>query len=567
MAGIEIPGIALASFSLAFQLLSGCIEGYEFLADVRSINGRSSALKSMLKLEEHRFHLWGRRSGLDQDQLDKRLDRAVVTQTLCQMKNILTDTEQLRTKYSLVPLGAEDGSDPSNLTNAGASEQHNSVLNGTALDKKDLGLKRRCAWAVRDKKRFEALLSQLHTFMNTLYELLDGAQQDAIMEELGIMQLRMINLTNKVEDIHTLRSAFDAVEGSQSTASSCATVKALRIELEGSTTTSTGSSKIGVSVGARSLRPLRPRLLGQVVGNSSRGAGTYNKTPIFIEWKAIPPEDMTGDRGVEIENRIALLATLLHAPKAPSFRSLFCLGYFEDVRGSRYGFLYSLPPEATPMVTPTSLFDLFHEEGFKPSLSLRLRLALDISTTLLHLHATGWLHKGLRSDNILFFQTASQARPSLSLPYVMGYEYARFDSSQDITQKPPRNIWHDIYRHPSAQGDSGISYNKTFDIYSLGLILLEIAQWKPLRHIVRKAVNFKEYVAEDIKAVRGWLLDSDNCAAMTEVAFRTGDIFCQVVQFCLDGRHGSRDIETLPAGELQDVYVLKVVKELERCRL
>lgn len=71
---------------------------------------------------------------------------------------------------------------------------------------------------------------------------------------------------------------------------------------------------------------------------------------------------------------------------------------------------------------------------------------------------------------------------------MVGFEYARLDASSEVSEAPSSNPEHDIYRHPLAVGDACESFSRVFDIYALGLILLEIALWRPLRKIVSPVV-------------------------------------------------------------------------------
>ncbi|KAF8459882.1 hypothetical protein BDZ91DRAFT_740984 [Kalaharituber pfeilii] len=77
---------------------------------------------------------------------------------------------------------------------------------------------------------------------------------------------------------------------------------------------------------------------------------------------------------------------------------------------------------------------------------------------------------------------------ALESPYLVGFEYARFDATSEVSEQPSSNPEHDIYRHPLAIGDYCESFSRVFDIYSLGLVLVEIALWRPLRKIVSKVV-------------------------------------------------------------------------------
>lgn len=51
---------------------------------------------------------------------------------------------------------------------------------------------------------------------------------------------------------------------------------------------------------------------------------------------------------------------------------------------------------------------------------------------------------------------------------------------------------HDIYRHPNALGELSTSFEIYIDMYSLGTLMVEIAEWLPLKHVVRKCADVTE---------------------------------------------------------------------------
>ncbi len=72
-------------------------------------------------------------------------------------------------------------------------------------------------------------------------------------------------------------------------------------------------------------------------------------------------------------------------------------------------------------------------------------------------------------------------------PYLTGFEYARPARIGEATKATPVSPAWEIYRHPNIQGADAETrqyYRKTFDIYSLGVVLLEIALWKSIDEIV-----------------------------------------------------------------------------------
>src|SRR5204863_7904256 len=106
-------------------------------------------------------------------------------------------------------------------------------------------------------------------------------------------------------------------------------------------------------------------------------------------------------------SRVENLARLLHPAtrKPSSYGALDCIGFYPDYIHSRYGFVYSLPRAE---MVPTTLQQLLVKSSsnlsaVRPHLGARFVLARRIARSLLQLHVSGWLHKGLCSQNILFF--------------------------------------------------------------------------------------------------------------------------------------------------------------------
>ena len=93
-------------------------------------------------------------------------------------------------------------------------------------------------------------------------------------------------------------------------------------------------------------------------------------------------------------------------------------------------------------------------------------------------------------------------------------------------ENPIRNS----YRHPDRWGLLPVApFRKVHDIYSLGVVLLEIAFWKPVADLVRTILRNKGAVAEDVH--REWLL----LARHEDVAGSMGEKFAAIIVTCLTG--------------------------------
>ena len=165
-----------------------------------------------------------------------------------------------------------------------------------------------------------------------------------------------------------------------------------------------------------------------------REMATYASDPVFIEWKEYDQENATGWAGMEIFQRVQRLAAMLHTNEHSSLRALRCLGYFEDDSLSRYCLVYGLPSGSSPRKAPMSLLD-YIESKWQPSLTSRIELAKDLVTCVLNLHAVGWLHKGLRSENMMFFPKEDGSPRSLRDFHLVGFEYARVQGVDQYSEK------------------------------------------------------------------------------------------------------------------------------------
>jgi serine/threonine protein kinase len=136
----------------------------------------------------------------------------------------------------------------------------------------------------------------------------------------------------------------------------------------------------------------------------------------------------------------------------------------------------------------------------------------------MQLHGTNWLHKAFRGDNILFFSS-----DKITHPYLADFEYARDVQTQSIGHRPGGKNAKDYCYHPDVQH----GYNKVLDLYSLGVVLLEIAFWRLL------GPQFRDKKAGTLEAIRDLCVKT---AGQVEgkVDAAMGRIYADVVRTCLN---------------------------------
>lgn len=190
----------------------------------------------------------------------------------------------------------------------------------------------------------------------------------------------------------------------------------------------------------------------------------------------------------------------------------------------------------------------------------------------MYLHSVNWLHKGLRSGAIIFF-TPPADQPEYSSPIISGFDYARPDLPDEVTEPLPEHSEHDIYRHPGIISRTLSRSKKSHDIYSLGVVLVEIAFWQRIDDVVGMPENVPRNVKAAramVRKVRGILLGE---RVLGEVEGAVGETFRGVVERCLTGgrelgvEEGADETDAEVGAGIQAVFEEMVVGRLEGLRI
>ncbi|KAL8887450.1 MAG: hypothetical protein Q9205_006370 [Flavoplaca limonia] len=435
---------------------------------------------------------------------------------------------------------------------------------------------KKCRWSIRDKSRTEALIAKLRRCNEDLVRLCQFEPAAPINRTLAASVLP--NYT-KVEDLHTIA---DVAEQSAKDKTS---------------PTASGRERLAemARFKARLLTPSKSadksrtywRLLDQgdydVLSGShyySMGTSIQNQEPVFVEWQSYLGIDGWPDKSSE--EQIIRLDGFLSIPNRPrEFLGLDCIGLFKDSRNARYGMVYKLPAhlrkiqspkptESRSVYNPSSLTDLMRKVQVVPDLGDRFDLAKKLMRSVVALHTCGWLHKRIRSENILFFaarsnpgEVISASRKNFARPVLAGYGLSRPDDIPDEEEgKVPRHqsrrenspeledstYKRSIYKHPEKATNPCRRSRHSYDLYSLGLILLEIGLWEDLQKY-NKFDDIYEFRRRILKGV------------VPDLWSRCGRIYGEVVRDCLTI---DTDDNAL-ADEGQRKHALKLAERLEKC--
>ncbi|KAK0644255.1 hypothetical protein B0T16DRAFT_417396 [Cercophora newfieldiana] len=341
---------------------------------------------------------------------------------------------------------------------------------------------------------------------------------------------------------------------------------------------------------------------------AARSMSMLNGQKVMVEWRYCSSETTTRR---DPTRRLGGLVSLLNRNKLyERFLTLPCLrGLAVDSPNSRIGIVFSLDGVAG-VQSIESLQDVIQRVALPVSVGQRFKLARDIATGLHHLHSVRWLHKSIRSDNILCFSpviknlldaeaastaawskaklaalkqpgmptTASSgaatdyipALPPLTnrpdpLPqfYLVGWDLSRPEHASELSETlsvstagyRSRRDAIRMYSHPDAHAESASKqqYRPEFDIYSLGLVLLEIGLWRTIDTIWKQCQGDAGFRL---------MVRTEYCDRLLG---KMGEVYWRVVQRCLNDDFGVGKESTDGDLSLRESFEKNVVCELERC--
>ena len=508
-------------------------------------------LRVRLRVEQTRLLNWGEKVGIVEDWFEEpskllQFDRNLVLDVLLEIQTLFKGCVKIVEKYDPIVPSKQIPSNADLSSNRRYPRGTKSVLKKVlSLTEKTPQLGRRLQWAVIKQDAFKSNVEKLIGYNDAIEALLDRKS----VNELQVMQRQtymvMLQLNSKVDELRQMSLAMHVqtqplARPTTHSLSRAATLVTERKE-ENSMLASLADFKArrglveqeGETVQAQVIR--RDDLTFQS-SSSDQSVGLYKGTPVWLEWKTYAVDDRYPSWWEDmIENRVKQLVTLLASRDKPKqFRAPQCLGYFyrQNEEGQKYGLVYEMPfkvPQAMPLNVPMSLLELMRSMK-PPSLTKRKDLAASICQSLMYLHSVNWLHKGVRSSNLIFFVSESD-KIAFSEPILSGFGYARPDSSGEATEPSPKYSHDDIYKHPESMNSVPSRSKKSYDIYSLGVILAEIAQWKTIYDIFPLPEDVKA-ARGAVKSVRDFLLTSEFLAT-TEAA--AGEVYTEAMRKCLLG--------------------------------
>ncbi|KAI9677282.1 MAG: hypothetical protein M1829_002624 [Trizodia sp. TS-e1964] len=533
---MEAVGFALgvaSAIGVLGQIFDGCVKAYAFFTTANNLGKDSERLVCKIRIEEMRLMVWGREWGVVEGKLEARLAMAnagneglkqMAELILKQLYDTISDFKKLQDRYGLrEERVASDGK--SEKPEKSAKKADPSVANRLRDE-----LKLRAKWVISDKDKFEVLLKDLKDFNDGLERLFPPASI-ATLNRTWTNEL----LQEAKRDMGQLELLESASIGVYHQLNTFASLKQLRINLD---------AKEGTKFVPSSELKIPRYRLKPAADEGKRIKGEYQKGPnepsetVIIEWNDYEA-DADMDTRLVLYQRVDNLARMMHSAsnRHPDLHTLDCIGYLEDPPNTRYGLVYRTP--ASSSSDTITLHSLIQNPDLRtPDLGDRFKLAHTLAIALWSFHSLDWLHKTFCSMNILFFHGTDE----LAQPFVTGFDSSRPDHIDEMTVASKNESGQDLYRHPDSLGVWRQPYCKAFDVYSLGLVLLEIGIWKNIAQY-HKAKKHSAAVFRD-KVVMPVLVHG--------LGSKTGGVYREVVRRCLSCDSKDPDV----AGKLLEWVVL-----------
>jgi hypothetical protein len=494
-------------------------------------------------------------------------------QALCHIANNVTRFNELNSKYGFKKIehkrlvgkiwGSHENQDDDdtgnqiviipNLLTKDSKEKFEDIL---CTFQKRLSYMKKFQWAVTDKDKYEELVNQMREMNDGLRSSLPRVAQSLLARELVADQPNNLPGLRGIKSMGTASAHFTDYYNA-------ALFKKRALEQAGLEREFLEGRKPVLSNALMEHMRLDPSSIEKAEQNLSRvlrvQAGKLNQK-VLVEYKMLQAsETATGGTTVLFKRLVNLMDLLSLTPKPTQYRILDCKGFVRHDLGSneRYGLVFDLPPRLAnqPHLRMSTLQELLRAERDNTApkdfpLNHRFRLASRLANSVAYMHFAGWLHRDLSSDSILCFHT--EEKKSVTEPFLSGFAFSRPDNPREVSEYDVTTT-SNLYRQPDYQMPKpSRKFKRSDDIYSFGLVLVEIGLWKRIRAFWNAGLDptyFKEHMINHIVPL---------------LEFYMGQEYKEATLACLDVHklelHGDDR-------KLSSEFSRQVVQRLERCEL
>lgn len=236
------------------------------------------------------------------------------------------------------------------------------------------------------------------------------------------------------------------------------------------------------------------------------------------------------------------------------------IGFTLDFGNSRFGLIYQMPAMfevglSGQQESLSSFLKEGHDYSNSKSRTLESRFRLSYHTTLAVLgYLTGGItHHHINSGNILFVTRYDKKRDS-RIEQGIRYPYLLFPSQGILVDPHVKEAFYaSIYRHPEDDESNTTACIPSHEIYSLGLLLLEIGLWMPLAKLWKTKYSRKSFMTK-VKQTY-----------VQNLASKCGSRYMHAVQRCLEAPLLLPKSAEVDAFHKSVEFLLGVATELSKC--
>ncbi|KAM0719464.1 hypothetical protein Q7P37_005369 [Cladosporium fusiforme] len=536
--------------TLAFQSFQSCVDGYKLFHAAQAIGRDGDFLRVKLQKERIRLEEWAIRVNLQgggQHAANLRWDH--IRDVLEQQHILLTSSDELRKRYKLklheeihtVSVDEKNNKPVSGLERLLPTLRPELYTRNAMVIQAANNTVKRLRWAVVGREKVNRVIDDLASLNDELERMLDAADRTWLRSALAALLREMLSRTNcetEVLDLQNLLHQGSNIE--EHAIHAAATLKRMRLVLDIDKRDGEVSPEQRTLGPENTLTIFKRKYLGDSPQHPTGVYCTrYKGQHALVEWRSSAPELFESQKP-HVE-KLAVLLTNEYA----SLANLRCAGLVCYERKARFAFVYNVPlagdPEAEVAPHCYSLQSLVARQS-KTSLRDRLTIACRVAEAVLQLHTAGWLHKGIRSDNVIFVDECEERQETTTntTPYLVGYGFARPIAAPELTVKMDAPLSTELYLHPEKRSQWNATSRKAFDLYGLATVLIEIALWEPLAQIFSrqggedwvKRIADAEAEGKDL-ALPSLIVHMTSLLAVQEITHSVGPSYCEAIKLCL----------------------------------
>ena len=539
-------------------------KSYEQIVQANITNPQLSSLHLKLRVQKDRLVAWGLEwadSKADQTgDIDGSLDRAgisdLVASIMSSIRELLDEAERIQPRSC------------------------SQIPGGYPVDKAGMLFSPNTQWTPIDLARLEDIVKDITTSIDTLCDLSRSQE---------ILRQGSTSLNEKQSPYSVLDPGKSGVSHAQ------VSLETATLALKESISSTWSQVAVSTQIDPSKLRfPASPPsyqniatesddrvfacLLDALPSNAPRNQ--YEGKPVLLDYGFTQDVDPETGRLPSLRRYEELCIGLDQKSDDSTSRytgTMRLLGWFVDPHRPRYAFVYEIPGPASLPITsldhyhsPQTLLSFLQhaantDTNNMPCLEDRFRLAFRLALSLLHIHAKGVSHRNINSSNVVFVDidssTDADAMPwkdgAIRRPFLTSFD----TSAEDTHVAHQESFIPSIYRHPMAESGKRFAYKSAYDIYSLGLILLEVGLWMPIHKLWKTKYSHQTFKAR-LQTVYS-----------KKLAGKCGNRYMRVVEYCLgaadarppDQSNANQQSSERQQPKLQTDFYWNALKPLERC--